>query len=69
MRPKVTLATALAQFARARVLNWTQVERLLELAQTDVDQAVADVEFEDWWLGRPLQTARYRAIWELLAQR
>ena len=63
---EASLAAALTWLALERQLTWRDVEELLELAQLDIDRAVADVDFGDWFEGRPLRTARSRAIYRLL---
>jgi hypothetical protein len=62
----MSLATALTELALDRRLTWTEVEHLLEAAQRDVDQAVADVEFDAWWNGHILATRERMATVELI---
>lgn len=62
----MSLATALTQFALARVLTWGQVERLLQLAEVDVEAAIRDVEFDAWWNGHILATRQRMATLNML---
>jgi hypothetical protein len=62
----VSLATALTELGLQRRLTWQEVEQLLHQVDVDVDQAVADVEFDAWWNGHILATRQRTAAIESL---
>jgi hypothetical protein len=60
----------LTELGCSRRLSWQEVADIqadheADIAQA-VEQAIADVEFDDAWHGRPMRTARFRAIHLLL---
>jgi hypothetical protein len=50
-------------------LRWREIERLLQLAECDIEQAISGVEFDAWWNGRILATRHHMLMHELLRPR
>lgn len=65
----MTLASALTELGLQHRLTWQEVEQLLRKAGADLDQAVADVEFDAWWNGHILATRWRVALIERLDPR
>lgn len=65
----MSLSTALSELALQHRLSWSEVEALLQLAKSDVEQAVRDVEFDAVWNERFLATNRVMATYESLKPR
>jgi hypothetical protein len=63
----------LLELGLSRRLSWQEVADIQADHETDlaaaIEQAADDVEFGDWWNGRPLRTARSRAMFAVLQPR
>ena len=65
----MSLAAGVTSLALRRRITWAEAARLMELAEADTAQAVAQVEFDSWWNGRVLATRRVVAVYEMLEPR
>jgi hypothetical protein len=64
------MITRLTELGLSRRLSWSEVADIQADHEADleaaVEQAIADEDFVDCWLGHPMRTARGRAFHALL---
>ncbi len=63
----------LTELGLSGLLPWAEVADIQADHEADlavaIEEAASDVEFADWWDGRPLRTARARAMFAVLQPR
>jgi hypothetical protein len=65
----VSLTAALTELALDHRLTWLEVEQLTEIATSDAQRAIADVEFDAWWNGHQFASRRVVVAYDALGPR